>query len=460
MTSTDERVMSVRSRLLAYCQARKIVHSEADLADVFTAIVIGFAPLFFLTVRNWTNASLLVLFLLALHGTFQRPELYRALWADKRMRWLGAALGSAFAATVLSQALRLNIQPSDYDAPSRPLAGVLILLHLTARKVNFIRIFQWTCPLSVLVCAVELWLNPAPVASWGRWSTYFVDPLTFGQYTMLLGFLSLFMINLFERDGPAAVLLKAAGFIVGVWLSIGSESRSGWVALPVLFAIWLIAIVRIRDAKLLVAGFAALAVGCLLAFIFVPVVHMRIDAALSDYTEYFGGGDRDTSGGTRLSLARAAWHLFLMQPLHGYGDHALPPLQSIPLIKSYYTSQLEYALVHHGTHNEMLQNMLRSGIFGAISTALMFGVPLVVFWSAARSQVRDAYAAGVVGLGYIAAVFCFSLSTETFNLKYLASFYALMIAALAAQAIWTDPGSQSSSRDRASRCGSTQESGE
>jgi O-antigen ligase len=164
-------------------------------------------------------------------------------------------------------------------------------------------------------------------------------------------------------------------------------------------------------------------------------VHIRVDSALSDYHAYFAGGPRDTSGGLRLSLLRASWHLFLSQPLYGYGDGETPPLLTIPAIRPFYTDMLQYALTHNGAHNELFQNMIRSGIFGVVATLMMFGVPLVLFWRAACSQIREASAAGAVGLCYVAGVFCFGLTTEAFALKYLVTFYALMIAALAAQII-------------------------
>ena len=398
-----------------------------------------------MTVKSWINAAVLVLFLLAIYDLINNPNAYRAMLKDKRIVWLSIALSSAFVAILAGQILRFDIRPPAYDGPLRPLAGILILLLLTVRRVDFIRIFQWTCPLSVLICAPALWLNPLPLEDWGnRWGTYFVDPLTFGQYCLLLGFLSLFMINATQKDGPAAIALKLSAFVVGLGMSIGSGSRSAWVALPVLFAIWLVAIVRLRDIRLLLASFATFAVGCLLAYFLIDSVHLRVDAAVNDIKSYCDGGNRDTSVGLRLSLWQAAWHLFLTQPLQGFGDSGIPPLQSVPAIASYYTPALEYAIVHNGAHNELMQNMIRSGIFGLISTVLMFVVPLVVFASAARSRVPGARIAGIVGLAYISAVICFGLNTENFNLKYLASFYALMVAALAAQTIWADPRSPSS----------------
>jgi hypothetical protein len=50
-----------------------------------------------------------------------------------------------------------------------------------------------------------LLLAPDPLQQWGgRLSNYFVDPLSLGQYMLLLGVLSAFMINLVEKDGPIA----------------------------------------------------------------------------------------------------------------------------------------------------------------------------------------------------------------------------------------------------------------
>ena len=76
MTSTDEKVMSVWSHVLTYCQAKKIVRPDADWADALAAIVIGIAPLFYLTIKSWTNGALLVLLVLlapkGLIGLFRR----------------------------------------------------------------------------------------------------------------------------------------------------------------------------------------------------------------------------------------------------------------------------------------------------------------------------------------------------------------------------------------------------
>lgn len=438
--------MDAGARLLRFCRTRNLVSADADGGNAVAAVTAGLAPLLFLTVKGWTNALFLVLFLLALYDICRRPALYWPLWRDRRIGWLTAALASAFVAILASQTLRWDFQAQPYDAPLRPLGGIAVLLYLTARRANFLKIFQWTCPLAVLLCAAGLLVGPDPFAKWGgRLSNYFVDPLSLGQYMLLLGVLSAFMINLVEKDGPIAIVLKLAALVAGLWVSVLTESRSGWLAIPVLFVVWLFAVARIRNVMVIASGTAALALACVLAYLVLQPVHMRVDAALIDYRDYFSGSLRDTSGGLRLSLLRASWHLFLSQPLYGYGDNGTPPLLTIPAIRPFYTDLLQYALTHNGAHNELFQNMVRSGIFGVISTLMMFGVPFVLFWRAAGSHIKEASAAGVIGLGYIAGVFCFGLSTETFALKYLATFYALMIAALAAQVISASPPDEAAS---------------
>jgi O-antigen ligase len=438
MTSAGDRIAKFDARLIGYWQDKKLVGPEADRTDVLTSIVIGLAPLFVLTVRGWINIAFVLLLILAVDGLRRRPTSYRALWADRRVVWLSVALAAPFMAILLSQLIRHDFQTTYYDGPLRPLAGILLLFHLSARRIDFIRVFQWTCPLAVIFCAVAVGLNPTPTALYyGRWTTYFVNPLTFGQHALLLGFLSLFMINLVEKDSAVAVILKAAAFVVGLVLSIGSYSRSAWVAVPALIVLWLA--LTVRDRRLIAAGVVAVVVAGLATYMSIESVHERIGTAVSDYVAYFSGGNRDSSGGLRLSLARAAWQLFLANPLQGYGDGRFPPLQSIDSIVPFYTAQLEYTLNHNGVHNEVLQNMIRSGIFGLVGTLLLYVVPFVIFASAARSRQTEASAAAAVGLCYITAVFVFGMNTETFNLKFLFTFYTIMVCAPAAQIIWSTP---------------------
>ena len=385
--------------------------------------------------------------LLAIYGIWRRPQAYQGLLTDARLRWTLAALLSAILAILFSQVLRGDIETPAYDGPLRLAISGPILLHLTQRRIDFTRMFQWVCPAAVFATAIVL-LSGDPFARWhGRLSTYFVDPLTLGQYTLLFGSFCLFSINLRGKDSVWALAYKIAGVAVGFGISMIAESRSAWVALPVVIMLWLTMVLRIKSPLRLAAGGVALVAICLLIYEISPMVHMRVDAALADLQLYFHGGDKDTPVGLRLSLWRASWQLFLANPLDGYGDGHIPLLTSFPSIAPYATPTLQFIINHNGAHNELMQNLIRSGVFGLLSTVLLFTIPAVIFIRAGRSSNEQVRAAALFGLCYIGALFCFGLSTEVLNLKYLASFYGLMIAQTTAQVVWASAPHGTAGRD-------------
>jgi O-antigen ligase len=346
------------------------------------------------------------------------------------------ALVSPLLAILFSQALRGELILRAYDGPLRIFLAGIIFIHVLNRRIHVVKALEWGFPIGICFLALAIVLNPDASARWsGRFATYFVDPLTLGQYAIFYGFVCLFMINLTHKDSVALKSFKYLGFFLALWIAAGTGSRSGWVAIPVLFLLWMTSVRKISSPLRILLAFALLPALILVAYEVSSVFHDRIDQAIADYTQYFMDGNRDTSGGLRLSLWRSAWHLFLENPVRGYGDANFPPLSSIPAIAPFSTPLLEHYLTRTGAHNEFLQNVLRSGLFGLVSSLLMFVVPFSIFYRGVKSVSTAAGSASVIGLCYIVALFVFGINTECFNLKYTSSFYGLMIAALAAQAL-------------------------
>lgn len=412
---------------------------DADWADAVTVCALALAPLLFLAVKSWTNSFLVVLLILALYDIGRRSADYPPLLADVRLRWTMVALLSGFLAVLFSQILRGQLETRAFDGPSRLIAAAVVMLHLTQRRIDFTKLFQFIGPAAAIVTVASLAVGD-PFQHWGgRLSNYFVDPLTLGQYSLMFGALSLFSINIVEDDRVWAIAYKVAGVVAGFGTSLVAESRSAWAALPLIAVVWLTMVPRIRRPWQIAAGVIAVAAGCILVYQLVPSAHARVGEALSDLTLYFHGGNKDTSLGLRLSMWRATWQLFLQSPLSGYGDSHLPPLAAIPATASFATPTLQEFMGVSGAHSELLQSTIRSGIFGVISTVLIFAVPAVVFLRAAVSSDRRVRAAALYGLCYIAALFSFGLATEAINLKFLATFYGLMIAQSTAQIVWANP---------------------
>jgi O-antigen ligase len=136
----------------------------------------------------------------------------------------------------------------------------------------------------------------------------------------------------------------------------------------------------------------------------------------------------DNSVGMRLSFARMGYYLFTLRPFSGYGDHNFKDRINDPFPSSFTTQYTRDFPVNAGFHNEFTTNMVRSGIWGFISTALLFFVPLGIFAYALKQSICNDIA--LFGLAFVICELISSISTEVFNLKFTATLYSFIIAIL------------------------------
>jgi len=110
-------------------------------------------------------------------------------------------------------------------------------------------------------------------------------------------------------------------------------------------------------------------------------------------------------------------------------------LNTIPSIQPFYTDLLQQMIRDTGTHTEILAQGVRSGIWGLISSTALFLAPGLIFLMRITHQNPRIRSAAIFGFTLVLGLFIASLTIQVFNLKYTSSFYALMVAALAAQAL-------------------------
>ncbi|MBI0326465.1 hypothetical protein [Burkholderia plantarii] len=98
-------------------------------------------------------------------------------------------------------------------------------------------------------------------------------------------------------------------------------------------------------------------------------------------------------------------------------------------------------MIHAGPHNELLANLLRSGVAGGLAVVMLFAVPLDLF-RRARGAGADANArrAADTGIAFMICLMLACVTFEMFTLKYTASFNALVVATLVAQALGAGGG--------------------
>ena len=115
------------------------------------------------------------------------------------------------------------------------------------------------------------------------------------------------------------------------------------------------------------------------------------------------------------------------RPLQGWGDLGWKvAMNSIEISK--YTSEAARLIPEKGFHNEIITNSVRSGIFGLISSLMIFILPFVISLKFIFNEKNKII--GVFLLTFILHQFFASLSTEVTHLVYLASFFGLTLALL------------------------------
>jgi O-antigen ligase len=420
-------------------------------------VLFGVAPLFLVTVRFWSSAVLilgalfsLIFLLFGWKSTEKSGEVSSSI-----VILVTFTLLAPFCSIALSSLLRGEGSISEYDSASRFMVASIIFFYALNRSIDIANLLQYTAPASLVVTLLHQLYFFQPKL-WGaeRMSTYFSDPLVFGYTSLTLGLISLVSVNLLKRDSAPLIVYKLIGAFIGFYLSIMSGSRTGWLAVPIVFTIWLI--IQLREAgpkrNTLVYLFAVLALIGTIS-LFSSTVSQRIEIAVKEISDYsWTGLAPETSVGLRITFLRIAWDMFWSHPLVGYGETRSAGLIFPKHIFSYATPESIRVAMTAGFHNEMVTAGIRYGVVGLMATFLLFVSPLFVFMRQIRSSCLAQRGNALIGIVLTLCIFVSSLSTEVFDLKYTASFYASMIALLCASALARHSSENSTSIAAGSSC--------
>lgn len=401
---------------------------------LMVAALAGYVVLF-LAVRRATNACFFVLVLLALFHLARYRAAFAAAWRLDGSRMLVAALGSVFAAAVLAKLLRGEFDHIDLDGPSRFLFAGLLLLFLTVKRARFVRIFGAALPLALLAALVAVMLHTDTANRWqGRFATSFVDPNTLGSYAVILTFLTLLTAASPGDTSPWRRGWPWLGTAAGLLLSMFAASRGAWLAMLPLAALWLYFRSRQGVPRLAWQGLVVLAVVALIATV-VPDVALRGIGSGEEIRGWVEGTNTASAAGHRLSLWKLGLELFAASPLVGYGWSGMAAQFSRPEFAAAASPDIVHIFVYGGPHNDLLAMALGHGVLGIAAFVALLFAPAAFFWRRRTKATGDARLACELGVCLTAGVFVCGLTNEMLSLKYLASFYGLTVAGLAAQVL-------------------------
>ncbi|NOT69547.1 MAG: O-antigen ligase family protein [Methylophilaceae bacterium] len=404
-------------------------------------------PLFLLVIRGWVGIVLILAFAISAYLLIRNKTKGLSISSENASRsnlfWLIATLASPIVSVFLAQLFRQDFSWRLYDGPAHILVCIPILIVMLQYRIDMGNLLSLAAPGAILFTLIEIIVNPHVIGD--RVTTNFADLLTFGSLTLTLGLFSLVSINLYGTDSKAIKLFKLFGFVAGVYLSAISGSRTGWLAFPFILLFWLIFNGSKHKMFTTVIAIATAVMASIAAYYFSTTVQQRIDLGVSEVLTYHWNTLNPVSSvGDRISFFRIAWFLFLQNPLGGYDDAGFLTQVNAPELARFATQYTREFVFYHGFHNEITTSMVRSGIWGLLSSVALFLVPALFFTSRLTSASAPVNRLALLATCFIFCAFINSMSTEIFNLKYTASFYALMITCLAGSLMVVEKQSETS----------------
>jgi O-antigen ligase len=403
---------------------------NTPLFNIIVMLILLTYPALLLTVRGSMGVLFGVMLIISVVHLFRiRHTLSIPHWDGYSIAF-ALAMASPVLAIFLSQAYHRDFNSPPYDWASRFVLAIPIFLMLRQTNFRAISVLQYGLPLGALVGLFVLPFNQLAINH--RWPE-FSNHIHFGDTALILGFLSLFSINWVKKDHPLVLVLKLCGFVSGVYMSINTESRGGWIAIPILFLLWIAAHNK-KDFWLKFVISTLVVMGMLLlSYLKLEIVHARIDSIFSDIHNYVLG-NKDTSIGIRFQLYLAATHLFFDNPIFGAGPGGFSQAVTALAASGRLTPDAGI-LGASEVHNEILLKCAETGIFGLLSILSVYLVPIFIFRHSTKSTTSSVKIAGFMGICLVFGFFIFGLTVETFNLKMTATFFAFTLAVLMAAAM-------------------------
>lgn len=434
-----------------------LLHADTKL-DWLVMFAVFMFPVTFLTVRHGVHVSLFALLLIAAYQ-FWRVGVKNIQLDYPQDLFILLVFSGLFLSVFVSQIFRGAIHPAAFDGPSRILFAGIVFIFLKQLNIPYVKILSIAIPAGLICIFAAIAINPLDPHWMGRYSMYFVDPNSLGSQSFILGLVCLFAIGSVWLESKWPLLLTLVGGILGVYVSIGSGSRGAWLTAPCILL--LVFLFRLQDIALapahqkrkmwqqtsifLVATFTLLAI----SFYYSNNLSARIMSGYFEVLNWFSGSNLEGSAGIRLSMWKFSFQFANESLLFGYGEekNMMQVLQNSPLnIPVNETAINTMALT--GPHSDILSKLLSAGIFGLLAYFCLLAVPFTIFWRHRNVINLDVKMASRIGLYYITGVFIAGLSNEQLSLKYLCTFYGLMIATLLAQVLHKPSGFEQSKPSR------------
>ncbi len=405
-------------------------------------ILIFSFPITFLSIKHGVHISLYGLSIIGIFYWLTQSQQKLSTPKNIGSLLIIFSLASIFIATALSNTLKFDMYWPSFDGPSRLLFAAIVFSYLKTQSLCYSKILKIAIPIGLILSLVLIFIYPETTArASGKFATSFVDPNILGSQSLILGTVCLLLIR---KNISWQNLLLIIGAIIGFYLSIHAGSRGGWLALPLILIAWffintkgLLDLIQLSKPKKIIfigCSFIVLIIFSRL-IINIPIIATRIEHASADIAQLLMG-DFNTSIGARIAMWIISFqYLIPAGGLLGIGEMGVKVvISSLPIDPIRYSGAI-YHLSNTGPHSDLLAKLLSMGYIGGVSYLLTVLIPTIIFLKNIKHIDRQKSEASQIGFYYILGIIICGLSNEMLSLKYLCSFYGLMIACLAADVL-------------------------
>ncbi len=390
-------------------------------------------PVLSLGVQGGANTAYFVMLLAAVWGAAtlavlaaspQSPSWSIRPWWRYRAG-VSVALASPLLAVAWNQLVTGDFSDRAFDGMSRLLLASVLAWWLCQLPAERLRHWQWALILGVGV-GVGMMLTHIPAGE-TRPDLDFATAITFGNLTLLMGAMAFLTLGWQITRHWLEPVVKVLAGVLGVYGSLLSQSRGGWLALPAMILVLLLVLRLSWRVKVGVLVLTAVALGG--AWASSPVIQERVELAAIELQDYAEGHNLESSIGMRMQFWQASWEMFREAPLTGVGSQNINAEfrervargEMAPLGASY-----------NHSHNEWFWFMASLGVPGIMALLAVYLVPFAAFVQAARSQQPIAGTAGRMGVVVVTAYATFGLTEAMFAITMNVAFYAGSVAILLA----------------------------
>lgn len=252
-----------------------------------------------------------------------------------------------------------------------------------------------------------------------------INPIQFGSFSMLLALLSVVLTNYFFiawiKNKQAKLLLSLSLLsllcaLLGLFASIASGTRGGWLTAPLfIFIVYkqYSSELGLSKRHLIIPLLLTLLIG--LHAYKTPRLNIesRVMLGVHEFKAYFDRRTIATSVGARLEMWRIAGSLAIERPILGWGHQGYQDQISI-LVESKQTDS--FLQQFNEPHNQFLDSAAKHGIFGLILILTLYVWPAKIFLNRYKKNAGSQQSLfAILGGVSMLAFFDFSLTHSFIN---------------------------------------------